>query len=99
MPSSRGLRPWLFTAAPPGLKKRNFKTCASGSLLFCLRKIGDPLGVPQAGESVRHIRMSADRFLVKLKPQARCVVEEELAVADWVPAADQAVAPGDVELS
>ena len=28
---SRGLRPWLLTAAPPGLKMRNFKTGASGS--------------------------------------------------------------------
>ena len=27
---SRGLRPWLPTVAPPGLKTRNFKTGAQG---------------------------------------------------------------------
>src|SRR5690349_9532538 len=43
--------------------------------------------------------MFGDDGFVELQAEAGGVVQEELAVADRVPAADEGIAPGDVEFS
>src|SRR5207253_1515785 len=63
-----------------------------------LCEVGLPVVVPETGEGVGDVGMGGDRVVVELEAEAGGVGEEERAVTERVPAANQVVAPGDVEL-
>ena len=58
------------------------------------REVRLPLPVPQAGEAVGTYGCVGDRRLVELQAQARRIGEDELAVPDRIPAADQVLRQG-----
>ena len=70
----------------------------ASSKSLVLREVRLPVAIPQAGKRVGDIRMICDGVEVQLQTQPRGIAQHELAVLERVPASDQVVSPGNVEL-
>src|SRR5205823_248361 len=88
-------RGYFWSPLPAGERGRGEGDGLGGR--FLLSKAREPFTVPQAWKRIGNVGVLGEHGLIKLQTQAGPVRQDQLAVANRVPAADELVSPGHVK--